>query len=160
MNESGEVDVKVVKSGEISLGFEEENKLKVFLGKIKRNILRLGKETRFSGVFSNIWVWNLVFLHLTLSVVLLVLILKFYNSLPTYIGINIDDIEKLDTLINKQYLYIIVIFHIVLAVTPFLFGLKSGKKLTHLLVISFIYFCVLGVFEFIGLRNLLIYFNA
>jgi hypothetical protein len=143
---------------ETPLGFEEESKIKQLISGFKRKFKRLNKEAKYSGVYNNFWLWNTIFLNLAIAIILWAVIRTSYDALPQNIGVNIDNIRRYETVIDKSYIFSIVIVHVVFAFLFFAFGLKAQKRLNHLIIAAFFNFLVLGVFEFIGLRGYISYF--
>ena len=144
---------------ETPLGFDEESKIKQFTSLIRTRFKRINKEAKYSGVYNNFWLWNTIFLNLSLAIILGVYIKSKFGLLPELIGLNIDNVRRFDTVVSKSYLYSIVVAHLVFAVVFFGFGLKAEKRLNHLIIAAFFNFLALGLFEFLGLRSYINYFS-
>lgn len=143
---------------EMPLGFEEESQVGLKLSKLKKNIFKVEKEILFSGILKNFWLWNIVFLHICLAVILLFLLHKYYSVLPNEIGINLDNSQRLDTLVNKSVLKYFVFIHLAIPVFTIAFAIKNQKRLNPLFVLAFLNYLVLGIIEFLALKDPILYF--
>ncbi len=146
------------KTEQTSLGFEEESRFKTLKSSLLRKFKRLNKEAKYSGIYNNFWLWNVVFLNLAIAFILGILIFTNYSRLPQAVGITLDNIRRYDSIIDKEFLYGIVIFHVLVAFITLLFGIKAQKKLNHLIIAAFFNFAVLGFYEFFAIRDLIYYF--
>jgi hypothetical protein len=146
------------KAEQTTLGFEEDSALQVFTSNVKRRIKRLGQEVRYSGAYNNFWLWNIVFLHFTAAIVLGYLVYRYLPQMPDRLGVTIDNVRRYETIVSNEFLYFLVIFHVLCGVATLVFGLKSERRLNHLLIAAFFNFLVLAFYEFFALRDFIFYF--
>lgn len=143
---------------QVPLGLDGDSKIKTIEAKFKSSLKKSLKKIRYSGIYSNFWLWNVIFLNLSIAIIFLSLILKYYTKLPEEIGITTGNITRYDTIIDKQLLYFPIFLHILIAVITLIFGIKTQKKLNNIFVIAFFNLFVLSIFEFLGMKNVIGYF--
>lgn len=142
----------------LEIGFKVESKFEILRRELGKKVRIYLEELKVSGFFTDTWMWNLVFLNLLMFFISLILIINNIGKMQQDIGLNTNDDRYLDLVINKNFLYAIPLFHLVLAVGFLFFGSKSQKKLNHLFIASF--FQILGIIglELFALRDFIVYF--
>jgi hypothetical protein len=141
------------------LGLEEDSAIKIFLSKSKKKIGKLNTEAKYSGLYKNFWFINVVLLNLSIITVLYFFILKNYETLPSMVGINYNNAVGYDVMLSKSFIYFPVFLHIIVIIFAIFFAIKGQKKLNHLFIVSFFNILALGVFEILGVYNLINYFS-
>lgn len=147
------------KLAEVPLGFSEIDGVEVGVSRIKRNIHKMNAELKASGAFSNVWLCNIVFFNISLIIIFISLAYNFKEKLSGTVGLNLDDISRLDTPIPQHFLLYLLPLHIALIIGTIGFAFKHHKRISHLFVLAVGYYLVLGVFEIIALKELLVYFT-
>jgi hypothetical protein len=143
---------------EESLGLEE-NRIKNLIPTLKHNVLKFGREIHYSGVYTNLWLWNVIFSNAAISTILYVIVHKNYNLIPSKIGLNLDTVKGYDYIVSKQILYAPIAVHIVISILTFIFVFRQGKKSNHLLILLLLNVFVLSFFEVKGVSYLVEYFK-
>ena len=148
-----EVDLKP-----LEIGFKVESKLDITKRNLRKRFHFFVEELKVSGFYTNFWMWNFIFLNLLGVFMFLVLIGKYNATLPGLIGINTDSDWAYDITIPKSSLYFVPIFHVLIVIISIVFSIKSHRKLSQLYLAAFFQVLVLMIFEFLGVRNLIVYF--
>ena len=141
-----------------SLGLEE-SRIKNIFPNLKHRFLKLGKEIHYSGIYTNFWLWNIIFANLAISLILFTLINRNYHLLPDKIGLNIDTLKGYDYIISKEVIYPPILIHIIISALTIIFVFRQGKKSNHLLIILLLNIFVLAFFEIKGITFLIDYFK-
>lgn len=147
------------KAEELSLGFKENSHLQSFFTHLKKTLKEFNIKLQYSGVYSNLYLWNILLMNFIMIFLLSLLLVQNYKNLPQKIGINLDNVERFDTLIDKRLIFLLYIFHLILIGGAVYFVYKSNKKLNHLLFLNVIYFGLFIFLEYSGLKNFFIYFT-
>lgn len=142
----------------LEIGFKVESKFEIYKRDFRKKTQAYLEELKISGFFSDTWMWNLVFLNLFMFFVSLILIAQNINNFRSEIGINTNDDQYLDFVLNKNFLFFIPAFHLILATIFLIFGSKSQKKLNYLFISSFFQMLVVVGLELLALKNFIVYF--
>lgn len=142
----------------LEIGFKVESRFDSFRRNFRKNLILLQEELQVSGFFTDIWMWNLVFLNTLAAIVFWIIISLNISKLPESIGLNTNDDRYLDLIVNRNWLFLLPIMHIIFAVIFLFFGFKSQKRLNSLFISSFFQILVVVIFEFLALRSYIVYF--
>lgn len=151
--------VKKEEYKELPLGLEEKKDYFSLLKSFRKKFIYLNKEVKYSGIYKNFWLWNIVFLNFLSALIFAYLIHKNFSLLPEKVGLNLYGTEDFDTVFKKNSLYAISFIHVFIALITFAFSVKAQKRLNHLFIISFLNYLAISFFEFYALRNVINYFG-
>jgi hypothetical protein len=143
---------------QMPLGLEEDSKLEVGLSRFKQRFFKAEKELKFSGVFNNFWLWNIVFMHFGTACILLFIYQKYASKLPPQVGINLDNNPTLDMLIDKSSLIYFILIHLFIPLISVFFVIRARRRLDHLLALSYFNYLILLIVEFMAFKGLIFYF--
>ena len=93
----------------LMIGFDGDSQIDVAKSGIKKRFGILEEELRLTGFYTNYWMWNLVFLNILISFILGITVFFSFNSLPSDIGVNVNNDANLDLILDKQWLYLPVL---------------------------------------------------
>jgi hypothetical protein len=150
---------KKEKFEQLEIGFVVESQFEVIKRKLRKKTIIFVEQLKISGFFSNLTMWNLIFLNIILSIISSLLIINGYSDTNGEIGLNLDNDRTFDTVINYSFLWIIPIFHIIFAILVAVFGSISQKKINTLFLSSFIHLIPFVVIELVALNNFIQYFS-
>jgi hypothetical protein len=150
---------KKEKFEQLEIGFVVESKFEIIKRELRKKTIIFVEQLKISGFFSNLTMWNLIFLNIILSITLSLLIINGYSDTNSEIGLNLDNDRTFDTVVNYSYLWIIPIFHIIFAILVAVFGSISQKKINPLFLSSFIHLIPFVVIELVALNNFIQYFS-
>jgi hypothetical protein len=142
----------------LEIGFNVESRFDIFKRVVRKKYRFYIDEIKLSRFYTDAWMWNFVFLNLFSAFILIFIILHFNSQIPASIGLNLDNDRHYDFILNKEFLFILPFFHLIISSIVIFMSIKSQKKLSHLFVAAFFQISVLTVFELIAVKNFIVYF--
>ncbi len=143
----------------LEIGFKVESRFETFQREFRKKRIYYFEELKIGGFYSDLWMWNLVFINLLAFIITTLMISQNYTFLPGIIGVNTNDDRYLDLILPKSTLYILPAFHIIVTIVILYFGSKSQKRLSHLFASSFFQVIVIIIFEIMALQSYIQYFR-